>query len=61
MDSRMEIEKVWGYLLSDMESNRGSGGHRNSYDTTDSLRDLVLETTELGSYCLSRLLGTAVP
>ena len=52
MGSGMEIEKDWGSLLSDIESSGDSGGHRNSYDTADSLRDLVLETTELGNYCL---------
>lgn len=57
----MEIEKDWGSLLSDMESSGGSGGTENSYDTTDSLGDLVLETTELGDNCPSRLLGTAIP
>lgn len=36
-------------------------GAQKSYDTTDSLRDLVLETTELGDNCPSRLLGTAIP
>lgn len=57
MGSGMEIEKDWGGCLFSViwRVVEVQGSTENSYDTTDSLGDLVLETTELGNYCLSRL------